>query len=312
MYLPEMHANHRIPRDQGIAAIAALAVPVVCAWLFPESRPAMGTILWLMALAPVIVFAYHKGRVGAWWGLAIGLLVLAVTEIVLSRLGGATPVAIVPAGVAAYAAIGLGISQIAQGLHRKVEGAEELALKDMLTGLPNRRHASLILNSEFLAAKRGRVLSVVLFDIDHFKRYNDTFGHRAGDEALKHFAQILFRTTRKMNLSARFGGEEFISVLADTDDEGGLKFIARVRTALSEEPHGDPPITVSAGVAKYIAAMATPEDLIAAADEALYEAKRSGRNCGRIYKPKEAGDADQSSKPALKGTRTGGATLAGT
>jgi diguanylate cyclase (GGDEF)-like protein len=310
MYLPEMHANHRIPRDQAVAAISALVIPVLCAWLIPESRPAMGTILWMMALAPVIVFAYHRGRVGAWWGLATGLLVLAGTEITLSLLGGTTPAVIVPAGVAAYAAVGLGIGHIAQGLHRKVEGAEELALKDMLTGLPNRRHASLILNSEFLAAKRGRVLSVVLFDIDHFKRYNDTFGHRAGDEALKHFAQVLFRTTRKMNISARFGGEEFISVLADTDDNGGLIFIGRVRAALAAEPHGDPPITVSAGVAKYHASMATPEDLIAAADEALYQAKRDGRNCGRIYTPPETTEGD-APKPVLKGTRTGGATLAG-
>src|SRR5690606_33057351 len=117
------------------------------------------------------------------------------------------------------------------------------------------------------------------FDLDHFKQYNDTCGHQAGDEALELFAAILTRTTRRMNLSARFGGEEFIAVLAGSDADGAYRFAERVRTALRARNVGAPPLTVSAGVAQYDFSMTSPDDLLSAADRALYQAKRAGRNC---------------------------------
>jgi putative two-component system response regulator len=168
-------------------------------------------------------------------------------------------------------------------LHRDRDEVEDLAFTDLLTGLPNRRHARVFLENEFAAAERGRFLAVVLFDLDSFKQYNDTHGHQAGDEALQLFASVLARTTRKMNLSARFGGEEFVSVLAGSDLEGAYLFADRVRTALRARNLGSPPLTVSAGVAEYRATMGSPEELLAAADQALYAAKRDGRNCVRVF-----------------------------
>jgi diguanylate cyclase (GGDEF)-like protein len=124
---------------------------------------------------------------------------------------------------------------------------------------------------------------VVLFDLDNFKIYNDRYGHQAGDEALTIFAGILSDTTRKMNLSARFGGEEFLSVLAGSDPEGAVVFAERVRAALKEARLPRGAVTVSAGVAAFHQSMASPDDLLAAADHALYEAKREGRNRVRLF-----------------------------
>lgn len=127
------------------------------------------------------------------------------------------------------------------------------------------------------------MLSVVLFDLDNFKTFNDQHGHHAGDEALCGFAGVLTRTTRRMNLSARFGGEEFLSVLAGSDADGTMVFADRVRTALQARSFGGATLTVSAGVAVFHPGMRSPDELVAAADHALYQAKHEGRNCVRLF-----------------------------
>ena len=108
--------------------------------------------------------------------------------------------------VVGYVAIALGIGWLAERLHRDRDEVEDMAFTDILTHLPNRRHATAFLQNEFAAAERGRLLSVVLFDLDGFKEFNYRHGHQAGDDALGAFADILTRLTRRMNLSARFGG----------------------------------------------------------------------------------------------------------
>jgi putative two-component system response regulator len=144
----------------------------------------------------------------------------------------------------------------------------------------------LFLDNEFAAAERGRLLSVVLFDLDHFKAYNDQWGHAGGDEALRAFANILAAATRRMDLSARFGGEEFLSVLTSTDTEGALIFAERIRAGLAAATLGTGGhLTVSAGLATYHPSMRSPDELLAAADQALYQAKREGRNRVRLFSP---------------------------
>ena len=157
-------------------------------------------------------------------------------------------------------------------LHEQIRA---LSLTDPLTGLPNRRHMELFLAKEFAAAQRGRPLTVVLFDLDRFKEYNDTYGHQAGDEALRHFGDVLADSTRAMNLGARYGGDEFISILADSTSSGGIVLASRISDAVSRHPamRG---IGVSAGVASYTADMVSPNDLIRAADRDLYLRKRTG------------------------------------
>lgn len=154
------------------------------------------------------------------------------------------------------------------------ERLQSLSLTDPLTGLPNRRQLELELNREFAAAKRGRALTIVLFDLDHFKDYNDRHGHVAGDEALSAFADILADESRAMNLVARYGGDEFISILSDTDVEGGHRHARRIQEGVREHPLlGPAEIGVSWGVAEHEHGHGTVSDLIRAADDDLYAAK---------------------------------------
>lgn len=152
----------------------------------------------------------------------------------------------------------------------------DLSLTDPLVGLPNRRQLDLFLEREFAAARRGRPLCFMLYDLDHFKSFNDTHGHRAGDAALIRFAEVLRTETRAMNLSARYGGEEFATILSGTGQSGGLAQAERVRRRVDQYFGGA--LTVSIGVAQYHPAMRSPDDLVAAADRALYRAKQVGRN----------------------------------
>ena len=147
-----------------------------------------------------------------------------------------------------------------------------LSLTDPLTGLPNRRHMDMFLAKEFAAAERGRSLTVVMFDLNDFKAYNDSAGHQAGDDVLRRFAEIIAAETRAMNLAARYGGDEFICILSDTDAAGAELQVGRVlETVEHDERMG--PVSVTAGMASYHPGMRSPEDLVRKADQALYRAK---------------------------------------
>jgi diguanylate cyclase (GGDEF)-like protein len=158
------------------------------------------------------------------------------------------------------------------------------ASTDPLTGLANRRAFSERLSAEIARANRhDRNLSIVLLDLDHFKRINDEHGHQAGDRALVRFAELLRAHTRDGELSARIGGEEFAWLLPETDQAGAYAAADRIRAALENEPFPDlGTLTLSAGVRS-----AGPSDdvdaLINDADQALYRAKKSGRNMTLIY-----------------------------
>jgi diguanylate cyclase (GGDEF)-like protein len=296
MRLPTDRASRGVPPSALAISLVALVVPVVGALAFPEALGQFGALLWLLALVPAFLLAYHRGWEGVATSLAAGMATLSFTQALALWMGQNVPDLLL-AVVVSYLAIALGIGWMAENLHREKDEVEDLAFTDSLTNLPNRRHAEVFLENEFAAARRGRLLAVVLFDLDGFKAYNDTYGHQAGDQALSAFADILSHTTRRMNLSARFGGEEFIAVLAGSDADGAVAFAERVRTSLRAQDIGDPPLTVSAGVSPYRPSVAAPLDLVAEADEALYEAKRGGRDCVRLF------DATGPAAPEPQGDR---------
>ena len=269
----------RVPPRALVFSLAAMAVPVSGTFLLPGWAEDQGVLIWLTSVVPAFLLAYYRGLMGVAVALAGGMAVLVLTQVVVLLLGVASPNwAILGSVVAAYLGISIGIGVFAEILHRERSAAEQMAFVDQLTGLPNRRHAELALNREFAAATRGRLLAVVIFDLDHFKQVNDQNGHKAGDEALRAFTNVLKRSTRRMNLSARFGGEEFISILADCDGKAAVEFANRVREGIKavEFPWGQ--VTVSVGAASYQEGMGSYEVLVAAADRALYAAKDAGRN----------------------------------
>jgi diguanylate cyclase (GGDEF)-like protein len=159
------------------------------------------------------------------------------------------------------------------------EELEKLSLTDVLTGLANRRFLVQQLNEEALRFRRTKKeFSVLMADVDHFKQYNDTFGHPAGDEVLKKVARILQTAVREVDCVARYGGEEFCVMLPETAATGAVILAERIceRVAAAEFPGQK--ITLSLGVASLPDNGDTPDAVIAAADEALYQAKREGRN----------------------------------
>ncbi len=159
-----------------------------------------------------------------------------------------------------------------------------LTFTDELTGLHNRRFFERELKRESEGARRfGRSLALLVLDVDHFKAYNDSFGHRAGDEALRRVAgHLADAVPRRLDAVARYGGEEFVVLLAETDLEGARLVAERIRGSVEQSGDFRRPLTLSAGVAVAQGDDCDPEGLVLRADEALYQAKRDGRNCVRV------------------------------
>lgn len=279
----------RVPSRALLISVAALAVPVSVILLLPNGPVEHGPLLWLLALVPAFLLAYYRGWYGVAVALAAGMATLAVTEVAAQLLGrGVQDWRLFLSVAAYYLGITLGIGFLTEYLNRDRKEAERLALTDDLTQLPNRRHGLMVLEQEFEAATRQeRPVCVVLFDVDQFKKFNDTNGHAEGDAALKTLAEVLRRTTRRMNLCARIGGEEFLAILSETDEYGASIYADRIREALSTSEFAVGRITVSAGIAAYRPDMRRPEDLLRRADDALYKAKRAGRDQLAVYQDQD-------------------------
>ncbi len=164
----------------------------------------------------------------------------------------------------------------------------DLATTDGLTGLKNHRAFQERLAAECETARRHHLpLSLLLLDVDHFKQYNDTFGHPAGDAVLKQVARLLKQTTRDCDFAARYGGEEFVVILPQTSQANAVKAAERCRVSIEAAAWDCRTVTASFGVATLSLDNPDSDSLIAAADQALYAAKYNGRNqvmsTGRLY-----------------------------
>ena len=177
--------------------------------------------------------------------------------------------------------------EIRRQLEDKNRLLERLSALDTLTGIANRRRFDDVLRQEWKRAARDNAcLSLLFCDIDHFKRFNDTYGHQAGDDCLVRVAQAVEDTlNRPADLAARYGGEEFVGLLIETDSEGARLLAERVRARIEaldiEHSSSDVAdvLTVSLGLASTVPTSGMrPEDLVELADRALYAAKQEGRN----------------------------------
>lgn len=161
---------------------------------------------------------------------------------------------------------------------------EQLSVTDALTGLLNRRYLEKRLNEEIQRSKRHRFpMSMMMLDVDDFKSYNDTFGHLAGDEALKIVAGVLKDILRGDDVAARYGGEEFAILLPQTTSAEAAAIAERLRQRIEHTEFPKRKITISIGIAACSKDVDTPEDIVGAADHALYEAKNHGRNNVQVY-----------------------------
>ena len=164
-------------------------------------------------------------------------------------------------------------------LKEKAGEFEQLSVTDALTGLLNRRYIEQRLMEEIKRSNRhGFPMSFMMLDVDHFKTYNDQFGHPAGDEALKLVGHVIRETLRGADVAARFGGEEFSILLPQTTADEAAAIAERIRTNIEEAKFQHRKVTISIGIASCSAELCSSSNIVSAADKALYEAKRRGRN----------------------------------
>ena len=261
-------------------------------------------ILWLYAFPP-LVFYISTLRIGA--GLSFGglfLVALALSPLDPGLVGHDYDPNFRVMFLLSFAfevvfcfVLDLGRRRTQTRLISLVHDLDFAARHDGLTELFNRREASRLLQVELDRYRRThRAFSVLLIDVDHFKRLNDTYGHDAGDEVLRGISRILLESSRRTDVVARWGGEEFLILLPDTASPEALTIADRVCEAVAEArfPVRDQVlgVTLSAGLAD-IGSFADVDALLRAADDLLYQAKNQGRNRIRVYRPEDrsvAGD----------------------
>jgi diguanylate cyclase (GGDEF)-like protein len=298
------HLPARVPAMGLVLSALALGAAIVGSVVWPESAAEYSSLVWLLAIIPAFLFAYYKGWPGATSVLIAAMILVAVLEVGFSLLrtgevawwivGGVTVVLI---------AVSLGAGLISEAHRQQTSEALKLAYADPLTGLPNRRVLQMFLGREFAATIRGRPCSIVLLDVDRFKTINDTEGHQAGDDVLCAVAQALEENTRASDLSGRFGGDEFLTLLPGASVRGALTFAERVRDSVGRRFEDFPlPVTISIGVAVSNSSTKNEDDLLQAADIALYSAKREGGDQAVVGGPWPMKEADLDSSGEAEGS----------
>ena len=168
------------------------------------------------------------------------------------------------------------LTKVLKDVDKGIDMLYEIATHDEKTGLYNSKFFKSVLGLELDKAKRGKKLSLIMLDIDHFKKINDKYGHLAGDKILKQLANLLQQKIRKSDIASRFGGEEFLIMLPNAAKEKAKMVAERLRKSVQSAGF-KPRITISLGVSEYKKAD-TINNLINKADSALYRAKKKGRN----------------------------------
>jgi diguanylate cyclase (GGDEF)-like protein len=195
------------------------------------------------------------------------------------------------------------VRRAAEELTTRSQILEDQVHKDSLTGLYNRGHFDAILHKEFIhATEQDWPLSVAFIDLDNFKRVNDSFGHKVGDEILKSIADVMRSHTRQSDVLARYGGEEFVAIFPGTNSAGACKLFERIIAAVRALDHAgltNQPlfVTLSIGIATHMdedQCFDTTSELLQAADAAMYAAKNAGRNRLIVHADQAPGKQDDS------------------
>ncbi len=265
-----------------LISLAAFAIPVAGAFLFPDALQDYEALLWLLALVPAFLLAYDRGWGGVATALAAGMALLSLTYAYVEATGRAVP-SLLFAVVVAYLVLALGIGWLTERLRGRTGGAQSLS--DPLTGLAGRGYAEFFLEKEFAAAERGRPLAIVLFGIDDADGYRQRHGDGMTDRAIRTIGEVLAQGTRKMNLSARYDTDRFLCILGVCDEEGAVTFSLRLQDLLREAgPLGDVALpTLSAGIAAYRPDTTGAAELISCAERARRQAVADGGDRVRVF-----------------------------
>jgi len=282
--------------DPSLTSIQMFAAILVTLYVIHFSNESRGVLL--LACNIVLLFGIFRLSTRSFLYVSIFTLLIYGGDIVLLKLyrpqGVNLHIEYLQWGVlalvlVAFSVIGGYISSLRQNLSiskseqaKAIEIIREMAIRDELTGLHNRRHVLELLDHEKNRSSRGGgIFCLAMLDIDHFKNVNDTYGHQAGDAVLQAVAAMIKTTMRNTEYCARYGGEEFLIVLTQTGIDGALIGAERVRTNIEKIPFpnigSNFKITVSIGLSEYRMREGV-DDIIARADEALYRAKNGGRN----------------------------------
>src|SRR3954451_2999823 len=288
----------RLPRGGIVAALGLGTIMITLAIASDGDAGSPYALLYLWAGVEGFFFLSARGALlfNAFIALSYGLVLLW-----LPGDGAAPSRWLLSVGGVTVAAALAGLLQARA--ERLVGEMAEMARTDALTGLLNRRGFGEAIDLELERARRGgHGVSVVVGDLDHFKAVNDRYGHRAGDIALEAFGRLLAAHGRRIDTSARIGGEEFALILPHTDEHGAFLVAERLRRSLRDDPRRPrTPLSASFGVATFPRHGADGDGLLHAADQALYAAKELGRDRSVIFSPEVASSMRAASRPVSDG-----------
>jgi len=297
--LPDLYTNPG--RIAALAPSAAVLLLPVLASFFGFVTPDVAALLWLTALLPTLHLAYLFGWKGA--AAAAGATVGIVTAVQLASTAGGLPGSPLLAWVLpVYLATATGIGWMAERLHRRASTGNRAGTPDPVTGLLGEGHVRSILRGEFSAARRGRALAIVLFDLEIRGSGSPRDERRLLSKARAEMGRILGSTTRRMNMSGTLGPSRFASILDGSDADGALIFAERVLQAFeASDSRGEGALT-SAGIASFQSSMSDPDDLVSAAELALRRAHEAGGGCVRVFGQHSPTEPDRDGTP---GDRSG-------
>ncbi len=263
-------------------AITVIALTSTCAvyLLWPESANEYVGLVWIFSLIPLFLLSYYRGWRGTAFAAGATMIAFASAEAVsIFVLEQKIDWWLYGIVVLLLMVISMFVGWLSNRLIRERKEAIKMAFEDPLTKLPSRRALEFFLLKQVEAAHRGHTFSIVLFDLDNFKTFNDRYGHNAGDDLLRRIGDMFNEYGREGDLTGRYGGEEFLTVLPGEDEEGAMIFAERIRSRVEDLELAVPKApTISAGVAAWTEQVESTEELIEHADDALYRSKSEGRN----------------------------------
>jgi putative two-component system response regulator len=273
-------ATESLPVGVVALSLAGLAIPAVAVPALPEEAARLVALLaWIPALLPGLLLARRRRWRKIAWALGGGAAALAAGQLAVLATGIGPPRwELVLVATTTLLTTCLGAGWLAGRLARERSLGARAALVDSLTGLPSRRHASLVLDHAWTRAARNGELAVVFFDVDDLRAVNDEQGAGEGDRVVTTLGRILQEGTGRLDLSARWGGEKFMTVLTGSTMDEAARFAETIRARFAAEDFGWGRMTASAGVSAMEEGMGSPEVLVAAADRALHQAKALGRD----------------------------------